>query len=70
MGVSRRATTDLVLARGTGEPSRGLRISQRLPAQRGDHCEQLGRAQHEPLEVTPWVVLFTELVHAAFDMAA
>jgi Fic family protein len=65
-----RAIVDLVLARGAGEPSRVLRISQRLLAQRGDYYEQLERAQHGSLEVTSWVVWFTEQVHAAFDMAA
>jgi Fic family protein len=65
-----RAIVDLILARGAGEPSRVLRISQRLLAQRADYYEQLERAQHGPLEVTPWVVWFTEQVHAAFDMAA
>lgn len=65
-----RAIVDLVLARGAGEPSRVLRISQRLLAQRGDYYEQLERAQHGSTEVTPWVVWFTEQVHAAFDMAA
>ena len=65
-----RAIVDLVLARGAGEPSRVLRISQRLLARRGDYYEQLERAQHGSLDVTPWVVWFTEQVHAAFDMTA
>jgi Fic family protein len=65
-----RAIVDLVLARGAGGPSRVLRISQRLLAQRGAYYEQLERAQHGTLDVTPWVMWFTEQVHAAFDMAA
>jgi Fic family protein len=65
-----RAIVDLVLARGAGEPGRVLRLSQQLLAQRGDYYEQLERAQHGALDVTAWVVWFTERVHAAFDMAA
>jgi Fic family protein len=65
-----RAIVDLVLARSAGEPGRVLRISQRLLARRGDYYEQLERAQHGSLDVTPWVGWFTEQVHAAFDMAA
>ena len=65
-----RAIVDLVLARDAGEPGRVLRISQQLLARRGEYYEQLERAQHGTLDVTAWVVWFTEQVQAAFDMAA
>jgi Fic family protein len=64
-----RAIVDLVLARGAGEPGRVLRISQQLLARRGDYYDQLEQAQHGELDVTAWVVWFTEQVHAALDMA-
>ncbi len=65
-----RAIVDLVLARDAGEPGRVLRISQQLLSRRGEYYEQLERAQHGALDVTAWVVWFTEQVQAAFDMAA
>ena len=65
-----RAIVDLVLAPDAGGPSRVLRIWQRLLSQRGEYYEQLERAQHGALDVTAWVVWFTEQVQAAFDMAA
>jgi Fic family protein len=65
-----RAIVDLVLARDAGQPSRVLRISQQLLARRSDYYAQLERAQHGPLDVTEWVVWFTQQVQAGFEMAA
>ncbi len=60
-----RAIVDLVLARDAGEPSRLLRISGQLLAQRGAYYEQLERAQHGATDVTAWVLWFTQQVGAA-----
>jgi Fic family protein len=65
-----RAIVDLVLARDAGQPSRVLRISQQLRARRGEYYAQLERAQHGPLDVTEWVVWFTQQVQAGFELAA
>lgn len=65
-----RAIVDLVLARDAGQPGRVLRISQQLLARRRDYCAQLEQAQHGTLDVTGWVVWFTEQVQAAFGAAA
>ncbi|MBE0547389.1 MAG: Fic family protein [Rubrivivax sp.] len=65
-----RAIVDLVLARDAGEPGRVLRISQQLLARRGEYYEQLERAQHGALDVTDWVLWFTEQVQAAFAAAS
>lgn len=60
-----RAIVDLILARDAGEPSRLLRISQQLLAQRNAYYRQLQQAQHGALDVTRWVVWFTDQVRAA-----
>jgi Fic family protein len=65
-----RAIVDLVLARGVGEPSRVLRISQRLLARRSEYYEQLELAQHGSLEVTSWVVWFIEQIQGSLELAA
>jgi Fic family protein len=65
-----RAVVDLVLSRDTGQPGRVLRISQQLLARRGEYYEQLEHAQHGTLDVTDWIVWFTEQVQAAFDAAS
>lgn len=64
-----RVLVDLVLARDGGEATRLVRISQRLERQRNAYYEQLERAQHGPLDVTPWVLWFIEQVRAAWDAA-
>ena len=65
-----RAIVDLVLTRDAGEPNRVLRLSEQLLARRGEYYEQLERAQHGALDVTDWVVWFTEQIQAAFDAAS
>lgn len=65
-----RAVVDLVLARDGGEPSRVLRIAERLLARRSEYYAQLEAAQHGPLDVTPWVLWFTDQVRAACEAAS
>ena len=65
-----RAIVDLVLTRDAGEPNRVLRLSEQLLSRRGEYYEQLEHAQHGALDVTDWVVWFTEQIQAAFDAAS
>lgn len=65
-----RVIVDLVLARDAGEPSRLLRISQQLLAERSAYYDELERAQHGSLDVTPWVVWFLRQVRVASDNAS
>ena len=68
-----RAVVDWVLARDTPralEPTRLLRISQQLLAQRRNYYLQLEQAQRSELQVTGWVLWFVSQVHAACDAAA
>ncbi|MCE9657507.1 MAG: Fic family protein [Burkholderiales bacterium] len=65
-----RAIVDLTLARDSGEASRMVRISQQLSMHREGYYEQLQRAQHGGLDVTPWVAWFVAQVHEACETAA
>lgn len=66
-----RAIVDLLLARAAkGTASRLIRISQRLLEKREDYYAELGRAQHGPLDVTPWVVWFITQVRVACEQAS
>ncbi len=65
-----RAIVDLTLARDSGEASRMVRISQQLSMHREGYYEELQRAQHGGLDVTPWVAWFVAQVHEACDTAA
>lgn len=65
-----RAIIDLILARDSGEASRLMRISQRLLERRDDYYSELERAQHGPLDVTPWVVWFIAQVRFACEDAS
>ena len=60
-----RAVIDLTLARSGTATSRLVRISQQLNEHRGDYYDQLERAQHGPLDVTPWVLWFLAQLEAA-----
>ena len=42
--------------------------TQRLLDQRDAYYEELERAQHGPLDVTPWVTWFVTQVHAASEV--
>ena len=65
-----RVIVDLVLARDGVEASRLMRISQRLLEQRDDYYAELERAQHGPLDVTPWLVWFIAQVRFACEQAS
>ena len=65
-----RVIVDLVLARDAGPSSRLLRISQQLLISRSQYYDELQRAQHGPLDVTPWVVWFTSQVRLACEAAS
>ena len=65
-----RVIVDLVLAKDAGEPSRLLRISQQLLAERSAYYDELERAQHGSLDVTSWVVWFLRQVRVACDKAS
>ncbi len=64
-----RNIVDLCLARDAGETSRLVRISQRLLEQRAAYYNELGRAQHGGLDVTPWMVWFLRQVRMAWEAA-
>lgn len=64
-----RNIVDMCLARDAGEASRLVRISQRLLDQREAYYNELGRAQHGGLDVTPWMVWFVRQVRIAWDAA-
>lgn len=64
-----RNIVDLCLARDAGETSRLVRISQRLLDQREAYYNELGRAQHGGLDVTPWMVWFVRQVRIAWGEA-
>jgi Fic family protein len=64
-----RNIVDLCLARDAGETSRLVRISQRLLDQREAYYNELGRAQHGGLDVTPWMVWFVRQVRIAWEAA-
>lgn len=65
-----RVIVDLVLANDAGEPSRLLRISEQLLAERSAYYDELERAQQGSLNVTPWVVWFLRQVRVACDQAS
>ena len=65
-----RALIDLLLARESGAAGRLIRISQRLLEKRDDYYAELARAQHGPLDVTPWVVWFVTQVRVACEQAS
>ena len=65
-----RAVVDLLLARDAETTGRLIRISQRLLEQRDDYYAELARAQHGPLDVTPWVVWFVTQVRVACNQAS
>lgn len=65
-----RAIIDLVLAKDSDGSGRMLRISQRLAENRDAYYDELGRAQHGDLDVTEWVLWFTEQFHGACVAAA
>ncbi|MBC5785112.1 Fic family protein [Ramlibacter sp. USB13] len=65
-----RNIVDLCLARDAGETSRLVRISQRLLDQREAYYNELGRAQHGGLDVTPWMVWFVRQVRIAWEAAS
>ena len=65
-----RVIVDLVLARDAGATSRLIRISQQLLERRSAYYDELQRAQHGPLDVTPWVVWFVLQVQAACEGAS
>lgn len=65
-----RVIVDLVLAKDAGEPSRLLRISQQLLAERSAYYDELERAQQGSLDVTSWVVWFLRQVRVACDKAS
>ncbi len=47
-----------------------MRISQRLSEARDDYYAELERAQHGPLDVTPWIVWFVAQFRAACEAAS
>lgn len=65
-----RNIVDLCLARDAGETSRLVRISQRLLEQREAYYQELARAQHGGLDVTPWMLWFVRQVRIAWEAAA
>jgi len=65
-----RVIVDLVLARDAGEASRLFRISQQLLETRDAYYAELERAQHGPLDVTPWVVWFVSQIRLACGQAS
>lgn len=65
-----RNIVDLCLARDAGETSRLVRISQRLLEQREAYYHELGRAQHDGLDVTQWMAWFVTQVRAAWEAAS
>jgi Fic family protein len=65
-----RVLVDLLLARDAGEPSRLIRLSQQLMQERDAYYAQLERAQHGPLDVTPWVEWFVSQVRLACEAAS
>ena len=65
-----RAIVDLTLARDSGDASRTIRISQQLQDNRDAYYDQLKRAQHGGLDVTPWVMWFVAQVRQACERAA
>ncbi|WP_048439492.1 Fic family protein [Caenimonas sp. SL110] len=64
-----RNVVDLCLAQDAGETSRLVRISQRLLDQREAYYNELARAQHGGLDVTPWMVWFVRQVRIAWEAA-
>lgn len=65
-----RAMIDLILARDSGEAGRLMRMSQRLLAVHDSYYDELERAQHGLLDVTPWIVWFIAQVRAACEAAS
>ncbi len=60
-----RDINDLLLARDMGPASRLLRISQQLMLKRAGCYAELHQAQHGTLDITSWVLWFTQQVQAA-----
>jgi Fic family protein len=65
-----RVLVDLALARGSGEASRLIRISQRLLEKRTEYYAELERAQHGTLDVSGWMAWFIAQVRAACEQAS
>jgi Fic family protein len=65
-----RVIVDLILARDAGAASRLFRISQQLLEKRDAYYTELGRAQHGPLDVTPWVLWFVSQLRQACEQAS
>ncbi len=65
-----RAIIDLILARDSGEAGRLMRMSQRLLEVRDSYYDELEKAQHGSLDVTPWIVWFIAQVRAACEAAS
>lgn len=65
-----RVIVDLILARDAGVASRLFRVSQRLLENRDAYYAELERAQHGPLDVTPWVVWFVSQLRLACEQAS
>lgn len=65
-----RVIVDLILARDAGEASRLFRISQQLLDKRDAYYAELERAQHGPLDVTPWVLWFVSQLRLACEQAS
>jgi Fic family protein len=65
-----RNIVDLCLARDAGETARLVRISQRLLEEREAYYSELGKAQHEGLDVTRWMAWFVMQVRAAWEAAS
>ncbi len=65
-----RAIVDLTLASDSGDASRTIHISQQLQDNRDEYYDQLKRAQHGGLDVTPWVLWFVSQVRSACERAA
>ena len=65
-----RVIVDMVLARDARATSRLIRISQQLLERRSEYYDELQRAQHGPLDVTPWVVWFVLQVRIACEGAS
>jgi Fic family protein len=65
-----RAIVDLILARDSGDADRVVRISAQLLASRKGYYDQLQRAQHGDLDVTPWVLWFIGQVQLALVSAS
>ena len=64
-----RAVTDLALAQLEDRPERFYSLSSQLRRDRKQYYLQLERAQKGPLDVTPWLLWFTDAFTKAVDSA-